>query len=205
MIRPTVRERTGGRSARVVEAVMTTTLELLGEVGFDALRIDEVAQRSGVNKTTIYRRWPTRESLVHEALMTLTDHPLPDRTGDLEHDLIVHFEASLAWLMTPLGRGIARVITTTLPEGALKPIFTELRETMLGRRSAIIREAIADGRMPATTDARFIAELMSAGIFPRAVKLGEDPEPGHVARVVRIVLAGARAMAGIPTIGIPRD
>lgn len=198
MSRPTSNERTGGRSARVVEAVIATTLELLGEVGFDALRIDEVAQRSGVNKTTIYRRWPTREALVHDALMSLTDHPLPERSGDLERDLIALFTRSLEWFMTPLGRGIARVIVTQPPEGPLKPIMMELRDTMIGRRSALIMDAVADGQLPAGTDAKFLAELMSACIFTRVVKLGEPYDPHQVVRIVRVILAGARTGAAIP-------
>ena len=51
--------RVGGRSARVVARVLETTLEVLGRDGFAGLRIEDVAGRAGVNKTTIYRRWPT--------------------------------------------------------------------------------------------------------------------------------------------------
>ena len=56
--------RVQGRSARVVEIVLKATAEELGRVGFLALRIDDVAERSGVNKTTIYRRWASKEELV---------------------------------------------------------------------------------------------------------------------------------------------
>ena len=66
-VRPSARARSappkarvGGRSARIVARVLETTLEVLGHEGFGRLRIEDVASRAGVNKTTIYRRWPTR-------------------------------------------------------------------------------------------------------------------------------------------------
>ena len=57
------RARVGGRSARVVSAVLRMTLEVLGQEGYAGLRVEDVAARAGVNKTTIYRRWPTRADL----------------------------------------------------------------------------------------------------------------------------------------------
>ncbi|HEX6244732.1 MAG TPA: helix-turn-helix domain-containing protein, partial [Polyangiales bacterium] len=79
--------RIQGRSARVVEAVLQATAEELGRVGFLALRIDDVAERSGVNKTTIYRRWATKEELVAAMLERMTlSHEVPD-TGSLRGDL----------------------------------------------------------------------------------------------------------------------
>jgi AcrR family transcriptional regulator len=56
--------RVGGRSARVV-SMLRTTLEVLGQEGYVGLRIDDIAERAGVNKTTIYRHWPTRVDLGH--------------------------------------------------------------------------------------------------------------------------------------------
>jgi len=173
------------------------TLELLGEVGFDALRVDEVAQRSEVNKTTIYRRWPTRDALVHDALISLTQHPLPERTGDLQADLIALVKAGLEWLMTPLGRGIARVITSAAPDGPLRQIVFQLRETIMSSRAALIADAVADGRLPAGTDARFVADLIHAGVYTRVFKFGEEPDPARVEAVVRVILAGAASGAAV--------
>ena len=67
----TSRARVGGRSARVVATVLRTTLEVLGQQGYAGLRIEDVAARAGVNKTTIYRRWPTKEDLIAAAIETL--------------------------------------------------------------------------------------------------------------------------------------
>ena len=52
------------RGPRLVEKVLQVTLEEVGRVGFAALSVETVAALAGVNKTTIYRRWPTKFELV---------------------------------------------------------------------------------------------------------------------------------------------
>ena len=65
--------RLGGRSARVREAVLNATFDELGEKGYAGLSMESVARRSGVHKTTIYRRWPNRDALVMDALDSRSD------------------------------------------------------------------------------------------------------------------------------------
>ena len=62
--------RVKGRAARVVSDVLIATAEELTRVGYAAFRVEDVAARSGVNKTTIYRRWPTKPELVTAAVRT---------------------------------------------------------------------------------------------------------------------------------------
>ena len=76
------RARVGGRSARVVSAVLRMTLEVLGQEGYAGLRVEDVAARAGVNKTTIYRRWPTRADLVVAALTSLATPPVAVRLAE---------------------------------------------------------------------------------------------------------------------------
>ena len=62
--------RSGELDARVRRSrsrVLATAFELLSESGVGGFSVDEVARRSGVAKTTIYRQWPTREALVLDA------------------------------------------------------------------------------------------------------------------------------------------
>ncbi len=90
-VRRSPQARVGGRSARVVSTVLRTTLEVLGERGYAGLRIEDVAAQAGVNKTTIYRRWPTRADLVIAALTTLATPPKAVHSGRLEGDLHATF------------------------------------------------------------------------------------------------------------------
>src|SRR3984885_1261290 len=86
--------RRGGRSARVVAEVLRATAEELARVGYAALRMEDVARAAGVNKTTVYRRWPTKMRLVAEAMRHERERRsvAPD-TGSLREDLRVMLTA----------------------------------------------------------------------------------------------------------------
>lgn len=81
-------QRPGGRTERTRQAVLHATLDLLAERGFGELTVDAVAERSGVHKTTVYRRWSSPDGLVAAALQmgAEDDWTAPD-TGSLEDDL----------------------------------------------------------------------------------------------------------------------
>lgn len=94
----------------VVDRVIRATGELLGEVGYAALRIEDVAVRSGVNKTTIYRRWPTRAELVAATMRKLkvpADRPRAERLRD---EVLDYTREIFAFHASPEGRGMVRVI-----------------------------------------------------------------------------------------------
>jgi len=57
------------RSAQAHKAILDATLELLAEEGFHGLSIEAVAAKAGVGKTTIYRRWPSKDELVMDAIL----------------------------------------------------------------------------------------------------------------------------------------
>jgi AcrR family transcriptional regulator len=75
------------RSAQAHKAIIDATLELLAEEGFQGLSIEAVAARAGVGKTTIYRRWPSKDELVMDAIRQVQiDIPVVD-TGNFRNDL----------------------------------------------------------------------------------------------------------------------
>ena len=81
--------RTGGRSAAFVASVKRATEDLIRENGRERVSIPMVAERAGVNATSIYRRWGDLPSMVNDlATYRLDpDRALPD-TGDLRRDLV---------------------------------------------------------------------------------------------------------------------
>lgn len=85
------RPRDGAVDRRVLDAAW----DLLHAGGYAGLNMDEVAERAAVAKTTLYRRWPTKDHLaVAVAARLLGDVPIPD-SGDLRRDL-TEFVAALA-------------------------------------------------------------------------------------------------------------
>jgi AcrR family transcriptional regulator len=81
-------KRPGGRTAAVSKAISQAVEDLLAEDRGDTITIPMVAERAGVNATTIYRRWPDAATMINEiATYRLDpDRPLP-ATGDLEADI----------------------------------------------------------------------------------------------------------------------
>ncbi|HLZ60547.1 MAG TPA: TetR/AcrR family transcriptional regulator [Ktedonosporobacter sp.] len=83
------------RSAQAHQAILDATLELLVEVGLQAMSIEQVAARAAVGKKTIYRRWSSKEALVSDAIRSIqADMPVID-TGHLRDDLISMYRT--AW------------------------------------------------------------------------------------------------------------
>ncbi len=197
--------RTGGRSARVVDQVLTTTITLLGESGYGALRIDEVAARSGVNKTTIYRRWPTKSQLAAAALRRYHVHaPAPD-TGDLERDLIAMFVASMSAVDVGLTRGLMRMTLLEQHDPELEAIRGELRERIIDARKGRLELAVARGELPPGTDVLLVVGLLSSTIYTRLLAYAEPPSAAMIDDIVRVVIRGARVhYVGAPPVAPAR-
>ena len=105
-----------GRSARVRAAAIAATLAELAEGGYSALSLESVARRAGVHKTTLYRRWGTREELVLEAMLERAgEHiPVPD-TGSLREDLLELARTAAANAASPEVAAMARAVAAESP------------------------------------------------------------------------------------------
>src|SRR5688572_10035487 len=102
----------GGRSEQVVRRVLDAGIIELARSGYAGFRMERVAAQAAVNKTTIYRRWPSRAALVTALVermrRPLRESPLPD-TGDLETDLIEAFSRRFTAGRSVEGRAWARL------------------------------------------------------------------------------------------------
>lgn len=167
--------RPGGRAAAVVAAVRRTTIELLDEKGYFDLQLPEVAARAGVNKTTVYRRWPTRSALVSELLLEMAAESLPARdTGSLAGDLVAHLEG----LVEILRVGAARAVLAALISGDLDRDNDAVREAFFAERfrlsAGIVERAVARGELPAGTDSRLLLEDVSSPVYFRLLITGQS-------------------------------
>jgi AcrR family transcriptional regulator len=187
--------RRGGRSARVVEAVMRATVEELGTVGYTALRVEDVADRSGVNKTSIYRRWPSKVDLVAAALLNHARNHEATDTGSLREDLLEMGRRMARKVETPLGRGLIRMMQMERGQPELDRVIRTLRAENICARAAVVERAMARGELPGDTDANLVAELVGAPISTRLLHTGLSVDERFIEAVVDMVLAGARAGA----------
>lgn len=195
--RRTVGVRTGGRSERVVASVLEATVAELAAVGYGALRLEDVASRAGVAKTTIYRRWPTKLELVQEAFRHLTawHEPLPD-TGSVRGDILALIDRAVALCKTEQGRAISRVITTEFGDAEFEKIARNMRDESRAYRARIVESAIARGELPADTDPIIVLDAIFAPIMSRIVKFGEHVDRKTRERFVDLVITGAEHGGG---------
>lgn len=89
------------RDPRIDAAVLSATVELLSDTGYSGLLVSAIARRAGTSKPAIYRRWPSKAHLVHEAVFPIsTATDIPD-SGSLRDDLREMVCRTKAVLSTP--------------------------------------------------------------------------------------------------------
>lgn len=184
----------GGRSKQVVRRVLDAAAVELAQRGYGAFSMEAVASRAAVNKTTVYRRWPTRvalvTALVEELSVPLRENPLPD-TGTLEADLVEAFTRRFSARRNTAGRAWARLVAERHNPEVEAIIGQAVRERG-GEWQGMVTRAMERGEIARGTDPQLFLHLVRAVV---------DAQPGRASRLdgawlsmaVRTVVAGARA------------
>jgi AcrR family transcriptional regulator len=195
--RRTIGVRTGGRSERVVTAVVRATLDEIGRVGYAPLRVEDVATRAGVNKTSVYRRWPTKSALVGAAIRMIAGfaEALPD-SGSARSDLVALTRRALQIAATPDGRAIARLLTNQQADPEVDAIGKSVREEARRRRMSLLERAQGRGELPADVDVALVLDAIFAPVMTRVYTLGETVDDATVVRLVDLVITGVEHGAG---------
>ncbi|HEX5659884.1 MAG TPA: TetR/AcrR family transcriptional regulator [Polyangiales bacterium] len=177
-----------------MEAILTAVAEELGRVGYANLRIEDVATRSGVNKTTIYRRWPQKSELVVAAVERLAPKPEVYDTGSLRGDLTAMLSDLRSRIMdTPAGRGIARMMQAERAHPEVAGVLRRMRATHVAARRAPFERAIARGEIPAASNVEMISEIAVAPLINRMVHHVEEVDDVFLRGIVEVLVKGAVA------------
>lgn len=179
---------------RTLDAVLVE----LARVGYAALRVDDVATRARVNKTTVYRRWPTKDVLIVAALLSIAERhaslDVPD-TGSLRGDLLEVARRRSAFMQSREGRVISRMVNADAPDPGLLGITRALREAHEAVPHAIIERAKKRLELRADVDpATFVA------LFHLGCTLSKRQSPSQAMRFTRqmidLLLSGALTSGG---------
>ncbi|MEV4460159.1 TetR/AcrR family transcriptional regulator [Microbispora sp. NPDC049633] len=186
-----------GRGAKVRAAVHAATLAELVDKGYAALTVENVAQRAGVHKTTVYRRWKDRESLLVDALAEhmAMDIPVPD-TGAIETDLGALARSLVQAFTGATGQAVLAAMFTGaahLPEiaAARRHVF----EDRLVRAEPVVTRAVERGELPADTDPAELLKTLAAPIYLRLLVTADPVDETTADLAVHVTLAAARAGA----------
>ena len=189
---------TGGTAAPAVrQAVLDATVEALVDHGMEKLTVAEVAARAGVQETSVYRRWGTRENLVTDTLLTYSqeqeDVPVPD-TGSVREDLVAFASSVAAYLSTPLGRALLDAAVRTADDPGLTRARAAFWDGRLDRAQVIVERAVARGELPETAGARLALEALLALLYARTLLVRAPLDVADLPRrAADLVLDGLRA------------
>jgi AcrR family transcriptional regulator len=185
------RGRPRSEAARL--AILNAAAELLLEHGLAAVSMDQVAAHAGVSKATIYRWWPTKESLALDALYHEWEGvPPATDTGSLRGDLLAQLRP---WARLANRRPYARIVTALLAQAHSDPDFArEYRERFLQPRReparAALRRAIERGEIPADTNVEIALDLLYGPIYHRLLHGHGAVNDRFVRQVVDMALNG---------------
>lgn len=185
----------GGRSERVVQQVLVATVAELAESGYRAFRMEAVSAAAGVNKTTIYRRWPGKAPLVAAAVEWMRrfvhDVPLPD-TGSLERDLVEAFRRKLRFKGRVEGQAWARLLAEK-HDPEVSAIIGDAVEERSAAWYAMVTRAVARGELPAGTDPRLLLGMLGAVVEAWNASSSGRLKAELLGAAVCTVVAGARS------------
>lgn len=183
------------RGESVVQNVLGATLSELSRVGYATLRIEDVAQRAVVNKTTIYRRWPTKPDLVRAALLSLSEsmveQPIPD-TGSVRADLLELIRRTEAFTRTAVGRAIVRLISAESPRSELGRIAESARQRHDAAPLAILKRAQRRGELRKDLDTELLFEVLRSTCAQQMLQKGRLGR-AFVGQLVDLLLRGGLA------------
>ena len=184
------------RSPDTARAILDATRQILAERGVPGLTVEAVAARSGVAKTTIYRRWRTKDDVALAVVIDMIEKVVktPD-LGDTRAELVAFVDLTVKalrdTLMGPVMQGIVSQLATD-PE-----LAAGFHENVVGLRFAevdrLVEAGIARGDLRPDTDPMLVHELLFGAVYYHLF-FRSDPLPGDLAeRAVDLVLRGIAA------------
>ena len=180
------------RVARSRRRILEATYELLTENGLAGVSIDDIARRSGVAKTTIYRHWSDRSSLLLEACSSIAPAPTAPDTGHLASDL----RALLRTVRDELQKPWATVYPSIIDAAERDPLVSSLQTLVHQRYAApfqdVLLRARDRGEFAASTGTDHIVALLLGHLYYRRWFSREPLDDGdleQLAHIVELVLA----------------
>ena len=180
------------RSKELDASILSATLELAAEVGINGMSMDDLAQRAGVSKASIYRRWPSKELLVIDALRSAMG-PLDavdtgDVGGDLRSilgDLVARFSSK-----ERMNDVLPHLIEVSTHDPALRvelEAYTQLRRVPI---RASLERGVARGEVSPDADLDTLIDALLGPIIYRRLLTGGPIDTAFIERLMALVVPG---------------
>jgi AcrR family transcriptional regulator len=183
------------RDKRIDTAVLRATVELLGETGYAELSVDAIARRAGTSKPSIYRRWPSKAHLVHEAVFPIGEATaLPD-TGSLAGDVSEMVRRTAGVLTTPAARAaLPGLVGEMAADLSLHAALMQRFDGILARGlSDRLRDAVARGEVRPQVAAADLTEAVAGITLFALLTHGSALDERWVRRTATLITKGIAA------------
>lgn len=181
------------RGKKLDAVILRCALEELAVHGLEGLSVERIAEAAEVNKTTIYRKWATREALVAATLAHV--HGDIVRVGDvdtgrLEEDFFVVGQAIAGLVSSPSGQALIRVAFAQTPQAEL----SQLAKAQLAdpQMAAFVGRAVARGEWDLEQDPAVVFSLFVGGLLHRKMMEGADIDDAYLRQTISILIRGVR-------------
>ena len=186
------------RGKPIEDAIVAATLDELARHGLEGLSVPRVAEAAGVNKTTVYRRWPTREDLIRAALEAArqeTAGAIVD-TGTLRGDLLHLVALVAARVDSAEGRALARAAIADAAAVQRPP--SELVARDQSAEWALVQRAAARGEWDlARHPPEAVLSMLTGSVLHRVWLEGQPASQPWAEVVVDLIVRGLGA-SGAP-------
>jgi AcrR family transcriptional regulator len=178
------------RGLATEQAILDATLQILHEGGYASLTIDRVAATARASKTTIYRRWKTKEHLV---LAVFEQVPIakPDIGDSLAGNLIALFgQFSSIMQNSPLRGVLPNLVAECINNPALSSALTRVNDRRRAPIRDVLQHAIARGELSADADIELIIDAIQGAISIRLYFLLDELSDDWIRGLVDLLLKG---------------
>ena len=179
------------RGEPLVTSILQATLSEIGRVGYENLSIEEVAERAGVNKTTIYRRWPSPEALALSAFQQALDAPSLADKGSLRGDLIDFLRSFREMCRAPIMLSLARMHFSGAFDGKLGALIKQLCDERDREALVIFQRAVKRGELPTDADIVLVRDIVLGSVHYILLLRREHCSDERLERIVDVLLLGA--------------
>lgn len=187
MIEPAKQKRPGGRTAEVTRRINDAVIELLVEGGLDACTFQHVAERAGIERSTLYRRCPDRWPTIIDAIIEYGQRQLPIAdTGSFRGDLKGTLLRVREVLHSPLGPPVMAVAIALLQgaaPGETERFWASRREQL----APMFDKAIDRGELPTDIDREQLFAVASGALFFYAFVIGRQADDAVIDDLVDMV------------------
>ncbi|MET0233246.1 MAG: TetR/AcrR family transcriptional regulator [Kibdelosporangium sp.] len=184
------RRRGRRRSARSHEAVLAATIAMIGETGYIDLTLEAIATRAGVSRATIYRWWPSKASLVIDALDKVIPKSGAVSTGDTRADVRAVIQATLDhYILTPFGPNLAVLASDAVGDPEATARLVDLFGPRRAADGSVLLAAAGRGDLPHNVDVNLVLDIVLGTLIFREL-VGVRPDDRIVDQLTDLIVGG---------------